>query len=290
MNEKNSKRTLVVAHVYYPQFWEELRDCIGNVGTEADVIVTYVDEASVVAARRDLPQATFLLCENRGFDIWPFLKALATVDLDRYRCVVKLHTKRDIVQDREWVFNHCRFNGAAWRNHLLAFCRTPEAWRRTSVRLSEPGVGMVADRHVIVRRRDFPWEEVRQCFDDAVGEVRTIDGCGAFDSRVAQYVSGTMFASRVEPLRFLLRRGFSAALFDTSGHERDGHILYAHRVENMFGLAVSAVGLRIEAFNGSLWWRRLYAPVVRFVFRVKETRRRRLVKVLGVPVWWATKR
>ena len=283
-------KTLVVAHVYYPQLWPELADCIRNIDGEKDIIVTYVDEASVCAARRDFSEAKFLLCENRGFDVWPFLQAVASVDLSAYGCIVKLHTKRDIVQDREWVFNNCRFNGSAWRNHLLAFVRTPAAWRRTREQLVRPGVGMVADRHVIVRKRDFPWPSVRACLDEAAAEVRGIPGCSAFDAASAQYVSGTMFACRPETVLFLLKRGFRGEMFDISGHERDGTILYAHRVENMFGLAVSAVGQRIVAFNGPLWWRRAYAPLVRLLFRVKETRCRRIVKVLGVPVAWRKKK
>ena len=282
-------KTLVVAHVYYPQLWPGLADCIRNVDGPRDLIVTFVDEASVAEARRDFPEARFFKSENRGFDIWPFLQAVASVDLSAYGCIVKLHTKRDIVQDRDWVFNHCRFNGPAWRNHLLAFVRTPEAWRKTRARLSARGVGMVADRHVIVRKRDFPWPVVRACLDEAAAEVRGVSGCSAFDAESAQYVSGTMFACRPEPIRFLLKRGFRGEMFDVSGHERDGTILYAHRVENMFGLAVSAVGMRVECFSGSLWWRRTYAPVLRFVFRTKETRRRRMVKVFGVPVFWRTK-
>jgi len=117
-----------------------------------------------------------------------------------------------------------------------------------------------------------------------------VPGCLAFDEWTAQYVSGTMFAARPEPLRFLLKRGFYADRFDVSGHERDGTMLYAHVVENLLGLAVSAVGMRIVAFNGALWWRRLYAPFLRFVFRVKETRRRRLVKVFGLTVGWKTRK
>ena len=282
-------RVLVIAHVFYPQFWPELASCIRNITDQRDVVVTFVDEASVVEARRDFPEAKFLKCENRGFDIWPFICALRTIDLGGYDAVVKLHTKRDIVRDHDWSFNNCRFNGPAWRNHLLSFCRTREAWERTARRLSEPGVGMVADRHVVVRRRDFPWKEVRTCFDDAVTEIRTIPGCLPFDEGSAQYVSGTMFACRSEPLEFLLKRGFRGEMFDVSSHDRDGTILYAHRVENLFGLAVSATGLCIAAFNGSLRWRRIYAPVMRVVCRVKETRNRRMVKVFGLPVWWRGK-
>lgn len=278
-------RVLVVAHVFYPQYWQELLTCIRNVGPDA-TIITFVDEASVEAARRDLPEATFLRSENRGFDIWPFLQALTTVNLNDYDVIVKLHTKRDIIRDDAYVFNHFRFNGSVWRNWLLSFCRTPQAWRRTLSLLNRSSIGMVADRHVIVRRRDLPWPPPRKCFDDAVAEVRSVAGCRAFDPSSAQYAAGTMFVVRAEPLRFLLQRGFTAESFDVSGHEREGTMLYAHVVENMFGLAVSAVGMRIEAVNGPLWWCRLYGPLLRFLFRVKETRRRRLVKVCGVTVGW----
>ena len=84
-------KKLVIVHVYYPQFWPELRDCIRNVGA-CDVVVTYVDEASVAEARRDFPNARFVLCENRGYDIWPFVTALKAVDLAAYDLVAKLHT------------------------------------------------------------------------------------------------------------------------------------------------------------------------------------------------------
>lgn len=282
-------RTLIVAHVFYPWFWPELAACIRNIDGDRDLIVTYVDGTSVVEARQNFPEAKFLLCENRGFDVWPFLQAVASVDLKAYDCIVKLHTKRDIEKDCDWGFNNCRFNGSAWRNYLLSFCRTPDAWRRTRAQLVRPGVGMVADRHVIVRRRDFPWASVRACFDDAVSDIRILPGCRQFDVRTAQYVSGTMFVSRPEPIAFLMRKKFSPEMFDVSSHDREGQIIYAYRVENMFGLAVSAVGMRIASFNGSLRWRRLYAPALRALFRVKETRRRKIVKVLGVPVYWRMK-
>ena len=283
-------RVLVIAHVFYPQFWPELASCIRNITEQRDIVVTFVDEASVVEARRDFPEAKFLKCENRGFDIWPFICALRTVDLGGYDAVVKLHTKRDIVKDHDWSFNNCRFNGPVWRNHLLSFCRTHEAWARTVRRLSEPGVGMVADRHVVVRRRDFPWKAVRECFDAAVAEIRAVDGCTPFDERSAQYVSGTMFAARPEPLMFFLKHDFDAGMFEVSGHAAGAEpVLYVHCVENILGLSVSAVGRRIVAWNGSLRWRRIYAPLLHWAFRVKETRNRRMVRILGVPVFWRTK-
>jgi len=254
--EENALKILVVAHVFYPEHWKELLACIRTVGPTADVIVTYADEAAVAAARGDLPTATFLPCENRGFDVWPFLYALQKADLAKYDLVVKLHTKRDIDPKLRFRFNRLRFDGPAWRNRLLAFCRTPEAWRRTLRRFAEPSVGMVAERDVIVRRRDVTRADAVQAYDAALREVSTLGG-RTVSARSGQFVAGTMFAVRSDVLRFLLCRGFGPEAFAPSAHVTVEDLEYAHVVERMFGLAVSACGLKVVAFNGVLFWHRL---------------------------------
>ena len=277
-------RTLVVAHVYYPQLWAELADCIRNIDGERDLIVTYVDEASVAEARRDFPTARFFKSENRGFDIWPFLQAVRETDLSAYDLVVKLHTKRDFEIGREHRYNWCRYDGARWRNFLLSFCRTPGSWRRTLGRFRDPSVGMVADRHVIVRRNDLPWRVPRECFDAAIEEMSSISGVG-LSAATCQYVSGTMFAVRPVALLPLLRRRFSSEDFAASGHADDFRLQYAHTVEHLLGFSVTAAGLRIDSSDGLLAARRIYAPLRELLFCVKVTDREKKYKVLGLTVW-----
>ena len=246
-------KILVVAHVFYPQLWPELAGCIRNVTDRKDVVITYVDEASVVEARKDFPDARFVLCENRGYDIWPFVRALRSTDLSSYDVIVKLHTKRDIVDGIRYHFNHAVFNGSAWRDFLLAFLKTPEAWRRTRALLLKRGVGMVADRHVVMRRRDVRIERTRQSFD-AAAEFLGLDPRSVRQS--GQYVAGTMFAAKPAALRPLLGKPLAAEMFDPPA----GHLTetFAHVMERALGLSVSAAGLRIVAFNGSLGLRRLW--------------------------------
>ena len=81
-------KTLVVVHVYYPQLWSELAACVRNSDGERDLVVTYVDEAAVQGVRRDFPEARFLKCENRGYDIWPFIAALQSSALAAYDSIV----------------------------------------------------------------------------------------------------------------------------------------------------------------------------------------------------------
>ena len=251
-------RTLVIVHVYYPQLWPELAACVRNVDGERDLVVTYADETVVQGARRDFPDARFLKCENRGYDIWPFVCALRTADLTRYDCVVKLHTKRDIRDTVSYRFNHVCFDGPVWREYLLAFVKTASAWRRTRRLLDRPGVGMVADRHVVMRRRDVPIARTQESFD-AAAEFLGLDPKTV--CRLGQYVAGTMFAAKIAALRPLLAKELTAEMFEPPA----GHLTetFAHVMERAFGLSVTAAGLKIVAFNGSLRLRRAWYWLLR---------------------------
>ena len=246
-------RIAVIVHVFYPELWPELAQCVRNVGGDREVFVTYSDEASVSEARRDFPDAHFVRCENRGYDVWPFLMVLQALDLGNYDCIVKLHTKRDVDDGFRYRFNHVLLNGSAWREYLLAFAKTPAAWRKTARKLSRPDVGLVADRHVIMRRRDVPIARTYETFDRA---AELLGLPAERMRRTGQYVAGTMFAAKPAALRPILARAFSADDFEPP----QGHLTetLAHVLERAMGLSVSAAGLRLAAFSGSLFWRRWF--------------------------------
>jgi len=256
-------RILAVVHVYYPEFWPELRTCLENVADAVDVVVTYADEAAVAEARRDFPSARFVKCENRGFDVWPFLKAVKEMDLTPYDAVVKLHTKRDFNIDAEGWINRCRMNGGAWRRFLLSFVASAEAWRRSRRLLAGKDVGLVADWRVIVGRASPGLKMYRDEFDAA---VRDLGLAGNPDVAVkGRYVAGTMFAARPAALAPLLSCRFEASMFDPS--VRDGGEKRAHLVERQFGLSAFAAGFKVVPWNGLVPLRRFVAAVDKFVRR-----------------------
>lgn len=273
-------KTLVIVHVFYPQLWPELAACIRNVGA-CDVVVTHVDEAAVVAARRDFPNARFILCENRGYDIWPFLKALKSVDLAAYDLVVKLHTKRDLPLAPRNVVGHSVLNGSRWRDYLLAFVRTPEAWAKTIARFRDPKVGLVADRHVIFIRRDALKEMYCASFDEAVRMLR--DEWSIPARRSGRFVGGTMFVVRAAALRPFAERPFSSEMFGVSGgHDRE---TFAHVLERMFGLAVGGQGYRVVGFSGSVFWRRVGHVLWNFLYDFRKSDRRISLRICKVTVF-----
>jgi len=273
-------RVLAVVHVYYPRMWGELAACIRNLG-KVDAVVTFVDEAAVAEARRDLPNATFIRCDNRGYDVWPFMQALAAVNLGDYDLVVKLHTKRDVEFPYRIVIGDTWLNGPNWRNHLLAFVRTPEAWRKTLARFRQRGVGMVADRHVIYGLGDALTDAHRNSFLKAAETLGREWGLPV--GRRARFVGGTMFAARAEALRPFVAHRFTADMFAASaGHENE---TFAHVMERMLGLAMYGQGLRVVAFNGSVTCRRIGHALLRFLCRNRSTERWHTIRVCGIRVY-----
>ena len=274
-------KTLCIVHVFYPDFWPEIASCLRNVEDPLDLVVTYVDETKGIPemVRRDFPSAKFILCENRGFDIWPFLKALQTVNLQDYSILIKLHTKRDVKRDgRPLVFNNCDFSENAWRDYLLGFIHDAAAWRATKARLELSNVGMVADRHVILRRDDTPWFKTRRTMDLAVSLVRDLYGVSV--RRGAQFV----FVK-------LMSRKWTADDFTESVH--DDTEQKAHVLERALGIAVTAEGLRIDSFDGHLGLWRAAMAVRGFLLSMLEflwsdsgqTSERRIIKVFGISVY-----
>jgi len=285
-------KTLCIVHVFYPDFWPEIASCLRNVEDPMDLVVTYVDETKGIPemVRRDFPSAKFLLCENRGFDIWPFLKALQAVNLQDYSVLIKLHTKRDVKRDgRPLVFNNCDFSENAWRDYLLGFIHDAAAWRSAKARLELPNVGMVADRHVILRRDDTPWFKTRRTMDLAISLVRDLYGVPVRHG--AQFVAGTMFAARPSVFVKLMSRKWTADDFTESVH--DDTEQKAHVLERALGIAVTAEGLRIDSFDGHLGLWRVAMAVRGFLLSVLEflwsdsgqTSERRIIKVFGISVY-----
>lgn len=269
-------RVAAIVHVFYPEMWPELRDCLKVVSPD-DLTVTYVDDKSVVEAKRDFPTARFILCENRGYDVWPFVTALKAINPAAFDLVVKLHTKRDIIKSHPFVMNGALLNGSAWRDYLLAFVKTSEAWKATCETFADSRVGLVSDIHLVYGRS----EGGKNWFDDAVRELKT-----NFKLRVprgAWFVGGTMFAVRGKLLKVFADYPFTAEMFTASGsHEPT---TYAHLMERMLGLAVEAQGYRLAAFNGSVAWRRFLTALKRFFFDNRQSERRHSVRVLGITVY-----
>ena len=109
-------RIAVLAHIYYPDLADEMAEAIQMCGPLTTVIVTYVDpdalpEIKSSFANHRVTNVEYLLVENLGRDMWPFIQALKSESLDHVDAILKIHTKRSLHLERG--------KGDAWRRSLV---------------------------------------------------------------------------------------------------------------------------------------------------------------------------
>lgn len=289
---------LVVVHVYYPGLWHEIAQCISNITDSFDLYVTYSDSRRFNREEvlRDFPFAKIIPCCNKGFDIWPFLKVLQSVDLDNYGLVIKLHTKRD-VPDADWqylrAFNIGKSN---WRNNLLAFLKSPKAWAATRRRFLDKHIAMVADHRCICGK---PFcassKEQARLLNAGLSFCEKLYGTKLPEDEV-RFVAGTMFAARAAVFKRLAAQKWAEDDFGVSCHDGQETLTLAHIIERVLGFITTAEGMTVCPFNGSYAISRFKELLLNFyrshrdyIFDAHRINGRLLVKLFTISIYRAPK-
>lgn len=232
-------KMLVHLHVYYheqvPWFLSKLRNiqCV-----PWDLLVTWSvpDSATEALVRECKPDARFMQVENRGYDIWPFLKLTGSVSLDAYDIILKLHTKH-ITGKKTIHINHMHLKGAMWRDILVDdLIGTPErVMELVSVFQAHPEVGMACSGR-LYSSMEFPE-------DHALLEAE-MNRLGLHtDER--RFCVGSMLALRPAVLQVLDKEQFEESQFARDS-ATDSSGTLAHVYERILSLLAPAQGYRVH--------------------------------------------
>lgn len=241
------KKFLVIAHVYYHELWNLLDSCIQNLEKDSfDLIVTTSDnlDSLSVKVKQHYPNARVELCENRGYDIWPFIKVLKTVNLDEYEFLIKIHTKRDMGKIIAVIDNKYFFRGQYWRNLLLSFISSKENLKKSLVAFKNPAVGMINDHRLFDKTRESTKSlHSLYCLNEARKLLSNVGVCANPRDEV-EYVAGTMFISRASIFKILQKMELKANEFSVVNRKNENDL--AHVVERLFGWIVTSQGYSIS--------------------------------------------
>ena len=279
------KKIFVHVHLFYKEMWSELKSCLSNIeGYEYDLFVSLVDNDSslqddILLFKYD---ANIIICENKGYDIMPFVKIINSINLDEYSYVVKLHTKRNT---NKLYLNSFSFKGSDWRNCLLSFIKTKANFAKCINTLEQNSdVGMCADSKIIITSD----------FYDKIAKKRLQEFVASKSLKMTKYsfVAGTMFIAKSNIFNEL-------KLIDLSSFEDDfkSEGQYAHMVERLLGYIVYLSNLKIADAITSKQLLCIYkinialSQLVKdlrpfsYIFSCKTTKSNKLlIKILKIPV------
>lgn len=286
-------RLLVHFHIYYHDQVEFFIEKMKNiVGCEWDLLVTYSEGSDQTEAliRGFKPDAEFLQVENAGYDVWPFIKVLKTVDFDKYDYILKLHTKN--VSPTKNRINGLSLRNERWRNILVdsILADSEQFTKCFNILKNDSKCGIVCAYELSKRRSMGLPEDLSALENEAerIG-VSTLSG---------KFVSGTMFLARLDSFRVIKDADLEVEAF--AKHKAASHSTgsLAHVYERLMVFAVYSAGYEAALVNTYLktsvqvFLHRFFSPVFKRVFSIErigegDDEHKRLT-VMAVPIRMST--
>lgn len=220
---------------------------------------------------------------NRGYDIWPFIKVMKSVDLDEYDLVMKLHTKNR--RNGYEKINGVKLSGYQWRNELvdsLLKNKKHFRWLMDTFRKNDR-LGLMCS--------DWMYKKISKSLpEDATMLDAELERLG-FKINNENFCAGTMFIARAGLYKFLQSDMISEDIFSTEARTgSDGSM--AHVYERILSMVPSQYSYTVKTVvtdrRRSCYIRiKEYSqPVMNWLFsitRIGENRHKYLT-VLGVRI------
>lgn len=300
---------LVILHIYYEYMWPELKSYLKNINEGSyDLVVTL--SKSNEELQKDIlafnKNAKIILSENRGYDVWPFIKALNNVELDKYKYLIKLHTKRDLPDESNIIIdNRYFFKGRRWRSLLLSFISSKENFDKCVKCLDEDNsVGMINHKMLLdgtKLKQKFRDKHLKYCVEEAKSLLKKIE-VNIIPADRVNYIGGTMFICRASIMKPLLKLNLNSD--DFVAVQRDNENELAHVMERVFGWLVTSSGFTfadpyttrdemISQIPESIKCRiltfpvrhRIFSKVQRFIFRCDKIDGYREIKLFKIKLF-----
>lgn len=280
-----SSNVLVVVHVYYPELWEQISFCISNLDRLNkcyDLYVTIPEKLRFFSSHilEFNKKANIIITENVGYDIWPFIKVLNCVELDKYDYIIKLHTKRSLGMTVVSTCNKYFFIGKTWRTLLLSFISKKRNLESVFCAFEkDASLGMV-NSNKIIEETVLPSKDAHYsyCAENAIDIINKLI---PYNSNCIKFVAGSMFICRAKPLKLLKELDYD--LKDFIKVDRDKVNDLPHILERVFGGLITVQGYKIYDPFSSIWDNVFFIPysvlcrllsirivkkIIRFIFRI----------------------
>lgn len=233
------KKVLVHLHLFYYNQTDYFIKKLKNItNCNWDLFVTFVEEDknSINKIKKFKPDTIFKKVENYGYDIYPFIQIIKSVNLDNYDYILKLHTKN--YQEKLWL-NGFKKSGYWWRNELV------DSLLKNKIRFiknlnylnKHPKTGFICSKIML-------WELGSKFAEDTYlleDELKLLD----FKTKYKKYCAGTMFFAKANIYKFLQQDNINIEKFAPSIKTKSTGTI-AHTYERILTIAAIESGYKIK--------------------------------------------
>ena len=228
----------VLAHVYYPELWDELSEYLSNLpektcGLYVNLVDTSFSQGLIMRIRETFPSARIYISENVGRDIGGFCQLLRNLRMEDYRLFCLVHTKKSPHMGKGEV--------QLWRRKLLTpLMGTRErALENIKLMLTHDEIGLIGS----LQCRYTELNDNPEKYFELLNRLGVSE-----EASDMEFLSGTMMFLRREVLQRVAEVAsdipFENGEDKSLAFHRDGQ--WAHAVERAFGAVVRDMNYRFE--------------------------------------------
>lgn len=226
------KKLLVCVHIYYHNQVDYVIEKLKNItGVCYDLYVTYSVENKETKEKflKFNENTKFLIVENKGYDIYPFLCLINELSLENYGYVLKLHTK-----------NKDEFDSYSWRDDLYEnLMGTKNIFKTNLKKLKKYGL-VGSKKRITTMNRRFP--ENTFLFEKVCNNI-------GLKPKKANFVAGTIFLSKIEIIKKIKELNLLQLDFENKVMKTGSEGTNAHVTERLFGVICNEMGYKIYGSN-----------------------------------------
>ena len=283
------KELIVHLHIYYHDQVDFYISKLKNIdGCDWDLVVTCAELIPETESklRNFRPDVRFIDVENAGYDVWPFIKVLKTIDTSEYEYILKLHTKN--ISPAKNRINGLALRYDNWRNILVDSLLADNQRFTKCIDLlrKDERCGLVY-AYELSKHRSLGLPEDLSALELEAERVGITDLDGDF-------ASGTMFLARLKAFDLIKEADLTAEMF--ASHKSESHSVgsLAHVYERLLPFAIHSAGYRSSLVKTypvttlKVFIHNLLGPLVKRLFSIERIGEgeceHKLMTILGIPI------
>lgn len=262
------KKVLVCIHIYYHNQVDYIIDKLKSLnGIDYDLFVTYTNENKETNEKflNFNKNTKFKIVENKGYDIYPFLVLINEIDLEKYFCVLKLHTK-----------NHDKTGSYIWRDQLYNnLMETKTIFRKNLGKLKKYGI--VGSKYRITEMENY-WPEDSWLFEKVCKQI-------GIPATKTKFVAGTIFLARIEIIKKIKELNLLQLDFESKKIETGSNSTNAHVVERLFGVICNQLGYKIYGSDQrKIFSKEWKNNILRKIFSIQNKNCKKFYTIFGITI------
>lgn len=230
---KNNKKLLVHLHLYYHDqidfMLQKLKNIV-NCNWDLYVTICDVNKESEEKILNFKPEAKIIKVKNCGYDIYPFLQVLDSIDISLYNYVLKIHTKnfRKKLKLNGFSNKLGKYKGYGWRNELInSLIGTKNIFENNLNLLNNPNIGMLCSKDFLL--------PLKNCTTEDIANLERLKKTYNLKTDYDKFCAGTMFLAKSKIFEVLKNKTLTVEDFKAKVETNTTGTL-AHSFERIFTL------------------------------------------------------